>query len=245
MTDIKGKVVAITGASSGMGEVTATHLAALGACVVLGARRADRLQTLADRIEGSGGRAVWRTTDVSRRGDVQALVDLAVDAFGRLDVLISNAGVMPVSALDDLRVDDWEAMLDINVKGVLYGIAAALPVFRAQRSGHFIHTASTAAHRVVPTMSVYAASKMAVRGISEGLRQEAGPDVRVTVLTPGMTNTPGADVVPDPAVRAQLQASLDSQAMPPQAIAEAVAYAIGQPQGVEIGELVIRPTAQG
>jgi NADP-dependent 3-hydroxy acid dehydrogenase YdfG len=224
---ITGKVVAITGASSGIGESTALHLAALGAKVVLGARRTDRLEVVAARIRSTGGEALFTSVDVSRRADLTALVDLAVDTFGRLDVLFSNAGVMPISPLDELRVDDWEDMIDVNVKGVLYGIAAALPVFRAQKSGHFITTGSTATLRIVPTMAVYSGSKLAVRAITEGLRQEAGPDLRVTLITPGMTATEGAGAVTNPEIRANLQKSLDSLAMPPSTIARAIAYAYG------------------
>jgi NADP-dependent 3-hydroxy acid dehydrogenase YdfG len=245
MTGIENKVVAVTGASSGIGEATALLLAERGAKLVLGARRTERLEALAAKITGAGGEAVFASVDVSRRGDVAALVQLALDRFGRLDVLVNNAGVMPISPLDELRVEDWEAMIDVNIKGVLYGIAAALPVFRAQKSGHVINTASTAALKVVPNMSVYSGTKMAVRAISEGLRQEAGPNLRVTVVTPGMTSTEGAGAVTNPEIRASLQSSLDSLAMPPAAIARAIAFAIEQPDGVDVGEIVVRPTAQG
>ncbi|WP_353649176.1 SDR family oxidoreductase [Nakamurella sp. A5-74] len=244
MNDINNKVVVITGASSGMGEATALHLAERGAKIVLGARRADRLEALATRIVGAGGEAVWLPTDVSRRADMEALIALATTTYGRLDVLVNNAGIMPISAIDDLRVDDWEAMIDVNIKGVLYGIAASLPVFRAQNAGHVINVGSTATLRIVPTMSVYSGTKMAVRAISEGLRQEAGADLRVTLITPGMTSTEGMGVIPDPEVRVGLQATIDKIAMPASAIASAIAYAIGQPSGVDIGEVVVRPTAQ-
>jgi NADP-dependent 3-hydroxy acid dehydrogenase YdfG len=245
MPGIENKVIAITGASSGIGEATALLLAERGAKLVLGARRTERLEALAAQIAGAGGEAVFASVDVSRRDDVAALVQLALDSFGRLDVLVNNAGVMPISPLDELRVEDWEAMIDVNIKGVLYGIAAALPVFRAQKSGHVINTASTAALKVVPNMSVYSGTKMAVRAISEGLRQEAGADLRVTIVTPGMTSTEGAGGVTNPEIRASLQASLDSMAMPPAAIARAIAFAIDQPDAVDVGEIVVRPTAQG
>ncbi|WP_411087451.1 SDR family oxidoreductase [Streptomyces sp. 061-3] len=245
MPGIENKVIAITGASSGIGEATALLLAERGAKLVLGARRTERLEALAAQIAGAGGEAVFASVDVSRRDDVAALVQLALDRFGRLDVLVNNAGVMPISPLDELRVEDWEAMIDVNIKGVLYGIAAALPVFRAQKSGHVINTASTAALKVVPDMSVYSGTKMAVRAISEGLRQEAGADLRVTIVTPGMTSTEGAGGVTNPEIRASLQASLDSMAMPPAAIARAIAFAIDQPDAVDVGEIVVRPTAQG
>jgi NADP-dependent 3-hydroxy acid dehydrogenase YdfG len=174
MSGIGGKVVAITGASSGIGEATALRLAGRGAKVVLGARRADRLQSLAERIEQAGGEAAYRLTDVKRREDLANLVRLACERFGKLDVLVSNAGIGPISLLDDLRVEDWEEMIDINLKGVLYGVAAALPVFRKQGFGHFVTVVSTAGLKIVPMQSVYAATKNGVRTLCEGLRQEAG-----------------------------------------------------------------------
>jgi NADP-dependent 3-hydroxy acid dehydrogenase YdfG len=241
---IEGKVVAITGASSGIGEATASLLAERGAKVVLGARRADRLQTLAARIAAAGGDAAFAVTDVTRRADVAALVALAQERHGRLDVILNNAGIGPISPLDELRVEEWEAMLDVNVKGMLYGIAAALPVFRAQGSGHVITTASTAAHRIVPSMAVYAATKTAVRVISEGLRQEAGANLRVTVVTPGMTRTDFANDITSPAILAQIAAAKADVGIAPDAIARAVAYAIEQPDDVDVGEIIVRPTAQ-
>jgi NADP-dependent 3-hydroxy acid dehydrogenase YdfG len=241
---IDGKVVAITGASSGIGEATALLLARRGAKVVLGARRSERLRALTARIADAGGEAAYAATDVRRRADLAGLVDLARDRYGRLDVLVNNAGIGPISPLDDLRVEDWEDMIDINVKGVLYGIAAALPVFREQGFGQFVNTASTAAHRVVPDQSVYAATKMAVRAISEGLRQEAGDSLRVTVVSPGFTGTDFAQSVTDPSVRAQIVQSRDRFAIPPQAIARAIVVAIEQPPDVDVGEVVVRPTAQ-
>jgi NADP-dependent 3-hydroxy acid dehydrogenase YdfG len=236
MSDIEGKVVAITGASSGIGEATARFLAARGAKLVLGARREDRLTELADQLP----EAVYLPMDVRRRSDVADLVALAGKQFGRLDVLVSNAGVMPISPLDDLRVDDWDAMVDVNIKGVLHGIAAALPVFREQGTGHFVNVASTAGFKVVPPMAVYAGTKFAVRAISEGLRQEAGDKLRVTIISPGMTRTDVVDNMTVPEVRAQLV----EMAMPAEAVARAIAYAIEQPAGIDVGEVVIRPTAQ-
>jgi NADP-dependent 3-hydroxy acid dehydrogenase YdfG len=241
---IEGKVVAITGASSGIGEATALLLAERDAKVVLGARRPDRLDALAARIAAAGGEVAVKPTDVTNRGDLTDLVALAVERYGKLDVLVSNAGVMPVSPLDELRVDDWETMVDVNIKGVLYGIAAALPLFRRQGFGHFINTASTAAFRVTPGQSVYAGTKMAVRAVSEGLRQEAGDQLRVTIISPGMTSTNFAESVTDPATRAQLEERRDAIAMPPDAVARAIAFAIDQPSSVDVGEVVIRPTAQ-
>jgi NADP-dependent 3-hydroxy acid dehydrogenase YdfG len=172
MPEVKGKIVVITGASSGIGEATAVLLAERGARVVLGARGPERLKSLADRITRSGGEVASAVTDVRKRADLSALVALACEKFGKLDVIFNNAGVMPVSPLKDLRVDDWDQMIDVNIKGVLYGIAAALPVFRKQGFGHFINTASTAAHKTVPNQSVYSGTKFAVRAISDGLRQE-------------------------------------------------------------------------
>ncbi|MFY0579422.1 SDR family oxidoreductase [Cystobacter fuscus] len=245
MSGIKDKVVVITGASSGIGEATALLLAERGAKVVLGARRVERLESLADRIVAAGGEATHARTDVQRREDLSNLVKLACERYGKLDVLVSNAGVMPVSPLDDLRVEDWEDMIDVNIKGVLYGIAAALPVFRGQGFGHFVNVASTAGHRIVPTQSVYCGTKFAVRAISEGLRQEAGDKLRVTIISPGFVRTNFADGVTNPEVKAQLSALRDKLAMPPEAIARSIAFALEQPADVDVNEIVIRPTAQG
>jgi len=240
MSGIEGKVVAITGASSGIGEATALLLAERGARLVLGARREDRLAALASRL----GDAAYLPVDVRRRADLADLVTLARERFGRLDVLVGNAGVMPISPMDDLRVDEWDAMVDVNIKGVLHGIAAALPVFRAQGAGHFVNVASTAGFRVVPAMAVYAGTKFAVRAISEGLRQEAGDTLRVTIISPGMTRTNFADTMTNAYVRAQLAESRDAIAMLPAAVARAIAYAIEQPADIDVGEVVVRPTAQ-
>ena len=237
---IEGKVVAITGASSGIGEATAVLLAERGAKLVLGARRAERIEALAARL----GDAVSLPIDVRRREDLEAFVALAVERFGRLDVLVNNAGIGPISPLDALRVEDWEDMIDINLKGVLYGIAAALPVFREQGSGHFVNTSSTAAHRIVPSMAVYAATKTAVNVVSEGLRQEAGPDLRVTVITPGFVGTEFSQSITDPEVRAQIDERGRGMAIPPDALARAIAFAIEQPPEVDVGEIIVRPTAQ-
>jgi NADP-dependent 3-hydroxy acid dehydrogenase YdfG len=245
MAGIDGKVVAITGASSGIGEATALLLAERGATLVLGARRLDRLEALAGRIAAAGGKAGFARTDVTRRHDLAALVELACERFGKLDVLVNNAGIGPISPLDDLRVDEWEAMIDVNIKGVLYGIAAALPVFRRQGFGHFVNTASTAGLITRPAMAVYSGTKFAVRAISEGLRQEAGEKLRVTIITPGFVSTDFIDSVHNPAVRAQLEEARDKFAIPPDAIARAIAFAIEQPADVDVGEIVVRPTAQG
>ncbi len=245
MDSVRDKVIAITGASSGIGRATALRLGAGGARVVLGARRLDRLRDLADEIEAAGGRVVVHRTDVRDRAALQGLVDRSCEAFGRLDVLVSNAGVGAISRLDDLRVEDWEAMIDVNFRGVLYGIAAALPVFRQQGSGHFVTTVSTAGLRIVPTQSVYAATKNAVRTLLEGLRQEAGPDLRVTGISPGYVRTGFAsDAVLDPDVRALAQKAMETMAIAPDAVARAIQFAIAQPAEVDIGDIVIRPTAQ-
>ena len=220
-------------------------LAERGAKVVLGARGLDRLEALARRIAGAGGEVAYAQTDVRRREDLTSLVKLACDRYGQLDVLINNAGIMPVSPLDDLRVEDWEDMIDINIKGVLYGIAAALPVFRKQGFGHFVNTASTAGHKTVPNQSVYSATKFAVRAISEGLRMEAGEKLRVTIISPGFVRTNFAEGVTNPEVKAQLEGARDKFALPPEAIARAIAFAIEQPANVDVGEIIVRPTAQG
>ncbi len=245
MSGTEGKVVVITGASSGIGAATALLLAARRAKVVLGARGAERLEALAGRIAKAGGEAAYARADVKRRDEVSNLVKLACERYGKLDVLVNNAGIMPVSPLDDLRVADWEEMIDINSKGVLYGIAAALPVFRQQGFGHFVNIASTAGHKTVANQSVYSGTKFAVRAISEGLRQEAGDKLRVTIISPGFVHTNFAEGVTNPEVKAQLAAARDKFAMPPEAIARAIAFAIEQPADIDVNEIVIRPTAQG
>jgi NADP-dependent 3-hydroxy acid dehydrogenase YdfG len=244
MSGIQGKVIAITGASSGIGEATALLLAERGAQVVFGARRPERLEALAARIMAAGGEAAWTRVDVKRREDLTALVELARERFGRLDVLVSNAGVGLISPLDELRVEDWEEMIDVNLKGVLYGIAAALPVFRAQGFGHFVNTVSTAGLRIVPLQAVYAGTKNAVHTISEGLRQEAGDSVRVTVVSPGATRTEFTDSMA-PEMKAHIDDTLGKIAMPPEAVARAIAFAIEQPASVDVGDIVVRSTAQG
>jgi NADP-dependent 3-hydroxy acid dehydrogenase YdfG len=244
MSGIEDKVVAITGASSGIGEATALLLAERGAKLVLGARRSGRLEALADRIAGAGGEAAYARTDVKRRDDLAGLVKLACERYGKLDVLVNNAGIGPISPLDDLRVEDWEEMIDINIKGVLYGIAAALPVFRKQGFGHFVNTASTAGLKIVPTMAVYAGTKLAVRAISEGLRQEAGERLRVTIISPGFVHTGFAESMTNLEVKASIVEKMGRIAIPPDAIARAIAFAIEQPADIDVGEIVIRPTAQ-
>jgi NADP-dependent 3-hydroxy acid dehydrogenase YdfG len=243
MSDVTGKVVAITGASSGIGEAAGRVLAAAGAKVILGARRADRLETIANDIRKSKGEVDIQAIDVTKREDLALFVKKAQDRFGRLDVLIGNAGLMPLSPLDDLKVDEWDRMIDVNIKGVLYGIAAALPVFRKQGSGHFITVSSVAGHRVAPTGAVYSGTKFAVRAISEGLRQEAGDKIRVTIISPGTVESELAETISNPDVKKRIQ-DYRKMAIPAEAIASAMAYAIGQPGNVDVSEILIRPTAQ-
>jgi len=245
MSGIEGKVVAITGASSGIGKATALLLAGRGAKLVIGARRPDRLAAVADQIVAAGGEAAFAPTDVRRRDDLANLVTLACERFGKLDVLVNNAGIGPISLLDDLRVEDWDDMIDVNIKGVLYGIAAALPLFRKQGFGQFVNIASTAGLVTRPTMSVYSATKFAVRVISEGLRQEAGDKLRVTIITPGFVQTDFADSMTNPETKAQIVGTMEKIAISPDAIARAIAFAIEQPAEVDVGEIIVRPTAQG
>jgi NADP-dependent 3-hydroxy acid dehydrogenase YdfG len=239
------QVVVITGASSGIGRSTALHLASRGAKVVLGARRETQLRALAQEIEAAGGQALYRSTDVTRRQDLQALVDSGVARFGRLDVIVNNAGIGPLSRFDELRVEDWDAMIDVNIRGVLYGIAAALPVFRRQGSGHVINIVSTAGLRIVPAQGVYAATKNAVRTLTEALRQEAGPTLRVTEVSPGFVATEFALSNTDASTRAAVEKQMGEMAIGPDAIARCIAFAVEQPREVDVGTIVIRPTAQG
>jgi NADP-dependent 3-hydroxy acid dehydrogenase YdfG len=246
MSEIEGKVVAITGASSGIGAATALLLAERGAAVVLGARRTERLDQLVDGIRARGGRAASLSTDVTQREDLERLVGRAIEEFGRLDVLVSNAGISKIGPVSDLDVDGWSAMIDVNLRGVLHGIAAALPVFRRQGRGHFVTTVSTAGLKIVPTMAVYAATKNAVRTLLEGLRQESTDGVlRTTSISPGYVRTELADSIDDPQAREQIRANMAQFAIPPLAVARAIAFAIDQPHDVEIGDLTIRPTIQG
>ena len=241
---IEGKVIAITGASSGMGEAMAILLANRGAKVVLGARRGEMLQSLVERIQQAGGKAVYLQMDVSQKAEVSSLVNLAVEQFGRLDVMINNAGISQLNLMEELDVEGWEQMIDVNLKGVLYGIAAALPVFKSQGSGHFINIISTAGISIVPTMGVYAGTKNAVRTISEALRQESKGRWRVTGISPGFVDTPFASNIKDSKMREAIQKRAAEIAIPAESIAEAVAYAIGQPDHVDVGDIVIRPAVQ-
>jgi NADP-dependent 3-hydroxy acid dehydrogenase YdfG len=239
-------VIAVTGASSGIGEATARLLAARGASLLLGARRTDRLDRIADELRAGGAAVITSTTDVTHREDLEALVERAVDEFGRLDVLVSNAGIAKIGPVADVDVDGWSAMIDVNLRGVLYGIAAALPVFRRQGHGHFVTTVSTSGLKIVPNQAVYAATKNAVRTLLEGLRQESTDGViRTTGISPGYVRTELASSIDDPAVRAQAKRNMDEFGIPPEAVARAVAFAIEQPHDVEIGDITIRPTVQG
>lgn len=246
MAGIEGRVVAITGASSGIGEASARLLAERGARVVLGARRLERLDAVAREIREMGGVVASCATDVTRGEDMQRLIDTAVGEFGRLDVLVSNAGISKIGPISDLDVDGWSAMIDVNLRGVLNGIAAALPVFRGQRRGHFVTTVSTAGLKIVPTMAVYAATKNAVRTLMEGLRLESTDGViRTTSISPGFVDTELDSSVDDAATRAQIRRTMTEFGLPPAAVARAVAFAIEQPHDVEIGDITIRPTVQG
>ncbi|MEV4802072.1 SDR family oxidoreductase [Nonomuraea sp. NPDC049421] len=237
------KIVLITGASSGIGEATARRLAADGHIVVLGARREDRLAEVAKAIEADGGTADVRRLDVTDRQDVAAFADEVAQRYGRFDVIVNNAGVMPLSRLDALLVDEWDRMIDVNVRGLLHGIAAALPHFQRQGTGHFVTIASTGAYEVVPTGAVYCATKYAARAITEGLRLELDPAIRVTTISPGVVESELADSITDPGAREKMR-TYRAHTISPDSVAGAIAYAIGQPPGVDVNELIIRPTHQ-
>lgn len=241
MTELTNKVVLVTGASSGIGEATARELAAAGAAVVLGARRVDRLEALKGEIEAAGGAAMARALDVTSREDVAAFVEAARDRFGRVDVIVNNAGVMPLSPLAALKVEEWDRMIDVNIRGVLYGIAAVLPVMQAQGHGQIINIASTAAHQILPGAAVYCGTKFAVRAISEALRQETDT-VRVTVISPGVTESELADTITH-AETAAFIGEYRKKAIPADAIARAVRFAIAQPEGIDVNEVIVRPAA--
>jgi len=243
--NISGKVIVITGASSGLGEAAARLLSARGAIVVLGARRLERLQVLADELIGKGGQALTCAVDVTQRGQVQALVDLAVKTYGRVDVMINNAGVMPVSLIERLKVDDWDRMIDVNIKGVLYGIAAVLPQMQQQKGGHIINVSSVAGHKVRPGNTVYAATKHAVRILSEGLRQEVKAwNIRTTIISPGAVATELPDSITEADVSGAVHDFYKSIAIPADSFARAVAFAIEQPEDIDINEILFRPTRQ-
>ena len=242
--NIAGKVVVITGASSGLGEAAARSLAALGASVVLGARRVDRIQSIADELSRNGGKALAIETDVTHFDQVKRLVDSAVQTYGRIDVMINNAGLMPMSPLERLKIDDWNRMIDVNIKGVLYGIAAALPYMQRQKAGHIINVSSVAGHKVRPGGAVYSATKHAVRVISEGLRQEVKPyNIRTTVISPGMVDTELPNSATEPDVAENMRKMYEF-AVPAESFARAVVFAMSQPEDVDINEILYRPTRQ-
>jgi NADP-dependent 3-hydroxy acid dehydrogenase YdfG len=246
MDGISGKVVAITGASSGIGEATARLLAERGAMVALGARRTDRLDQIVASIVGAGGRAIACEVDVTSPAAMVGFVGRAVDEFGRLDVFVGNAGVSSLAPMTELDLDGWSSMIDVNLRGVLNGIAAAMPVFQGQGRGHFVTTVSTSGIKIVTTQAVYAATKNAVRTLLEGLRQESTDGVlRTTAISPGYVQTELVDTIADPQIREAAQASMAELGIPAAAVARAIAFAIEQPDDVEIGDLTIRPARQG
>ena len=243
--NIEGKVVVITGASSGLGEATARHLSAQGATVVLGARRADRIDALAKELAQHGGKALAVPTDVTDHAQVKRLVDAAVETYGRVDVLINNAGLMPHSPLERVKIEDWDRTIDVNLKGVLYGIGAALPHMQRQKSGHIINVSSVAGHKVRAGGAVYSAVKTAVRVLTEGLRQEVKPyNIRTTIISPGAVATELIDSITEPDIADAARKFVEDIAIDASAFARTVAFAIEQPDDVDINEILFRPTRQ-
>ncbi|MBW4663372.1 MAG: SDR family oxidoreductase [Chroococcus sp. CMT-3BRIN-NPC107] len=243
MSQISGKSIIITGASSGIGEATARMLAERGAKLMLAARREDKLTKLVAEIEATGGTAAYQVVDVTKQSQVQALADETLKLYGKIDVMINNAGIMPLSRLDQLLVEEWDRTIDINIKGVLYGIAAVLPAMQTAQSGHIINISSVAGHVVFPNAAVYCGTKYAVRAISEGLRKEIGKDIRCTIISPGAVATELTDHITDEAASKGAN-QLYEIAIEAEAIASAIAYAIEQPKEVDINEILLRPTAQ-
>jgi NADP-dependent 3-hydroxy acid dehydrogenase YdfG len=242
---IESKVVVITGASSGLGEATARHLAERGATVVLGARRRDRISALADELTTKGYKARAVQTDVTDKQQVKNLVDTAVQEFGRIDVMLNNAGLMPLAPLGRLKVDEWDRMIDVNIKGVLYGIAAALPHMKAQKSGHIINVSSVYGHVVDPGATVYCATKFAVRALSEGLRQEVKPyNIRTTIISPGAVSTELLEHISERDIQAGTKEFVSKIAVGADTFARTVAFAVNEPDHVDINEILFRPTAQ-
>ncbi|MDZ8263911.1 SDR family oxidoreductase [Nostoc sp. ChiQUE01b] len=241
MLNVENKVIAITGASSGIGEATAKLLAQNGANVVLGARRTEKLEAIVKEIRDQGNSAEFKAVDVTDREDVKAFIHFALDKFGRVDVIYNNAGVMPLSPMNALKVEEWDTMIDVNIRGVLNGIAAGLPIMEAQGGGQFINTASIGAHMVAPTGVVYCATKYAVWAISEGLRQES-KNIRVTIISPGVVETELGSDITDDAAKGFLK-ELRKTALTPQAIARSVLFAVSQPDDVDVNEIIVRPTA--
>jgi NADP-dependent 3-hydroxy acid dehydrogenase YdfG len=243
--NIEGKVVVITGASSGLGEATARLLCAQGASIVLGARRVDRLQSLVDELTASSGNALAVATDVIHCEQVKRLVDTAVQTYGRVDVMINNAGLMPQSPLERLKIEEWDRTIDVNIKGVLYGIAAALPHMKQQKAGHIINVSSVAGHKVGPGFAVYAATKHAVRALSEGLRLEVKPyNIRTTVISPGAVATELPNSVTEADIAERIRKFYKEIAIPAESFARAVVFAMSQPEEVDVNEILFRPTRQ-
>ncbi|KQR72220.1 SDR family oxidoreductase [Pedobacter sp. Leaf176] len=244
MKNIKGKVVAITGASSGMGKVIAIELARNGAKVVIGARRSERLLQIVEEIKSEGGDAAFAQIDVKNKADLVYLVNAAVGQYGKLDVIVNNAGISQLSRVDELDIDGWEEMIDINLKGVLYGMAAAIPVFKQQKSGHIVNIISTSGIKIVPMQGVYAGTKNAIRTIAEAFRQESDGTIRITGISPGVVRTDFADGIKNHEMKTIIKKNMENLAISPYAIANAVIYAISQPNDVEVGDIVIRPSKQ-
>ena len=244
MENVKGKVVAVTGASSGIGEAIARHLASLGAKVMLGARRTDKLESITSSILKDGKEAAYKALDVTQPQDVAAFVAFAVEKFGTLDVFVNNAGLMPLSMINNYKLDEWHRMIDVNIKGVLHGIAAALPVFEAKDSGQFVNITSVGDRWVGPTSTVYSATKFAVRAISDGLRQEVSRNIRVALVAPGATESELPNTISNPELKKMAVEMFRKDLIPAEAIAKAVAFAISQPDDVDVNEIVVRPTAQ-
>jgi len=243
--NIKDKVVIITGASSGMGEAAAKYLATLGATVVLGARRADKIEKLAQDIQQTGGKALAITADVTKLEQVKNLVDTAVEQFGRVDVMINNAGLMPLSPMDRINVAEWNTMIDVNIKGVLNGIAAVLPHMQVQKSGQIINTSSVAGHKVFTGSAVYSATKYAVRALTEGLRMDVKPyNIRTTIVCPGAVKTELLEHITEADIQQANKDYVGEVGISPDSFARVVAFAIGQPEDVDINEVIFRPTAQ-
>jgi len=244
MENVKGKVIAITGASSGIGEAIARHLSGLGAKVVLGARRTDKLEAIVNEIMADGGSAVFKQLDVTDSNEVKEFARYAVEKFGTLDVFVNNAGLMPLSMINSYKIEEWHRMVDVNIKGVLHGIAAALPIFEKKDSGQFVNVTSVADRWTGPTSAVYSATKFAVRALSDGLRQEVSRNIRVTLVAPGATESELAETISDPELKKLAIERFRTDLLPAAAIARAVAFAVSQPSDVDVNELVVRPTAQ-
>ena len=244
MQNIKGKIIAITGASSGMGKAIAIELAKNGAKVVLGARRTEQLLQIVDEIKSKGGEAIFTQIDVKNKADLVRLVNEAVEQYGKLDVIVNNAGVSQLSRIDELDIEGWEEMIDVNLKGVLYGMAAAIPVFKQQQSGHIVNIISTSGIKIVPMQGVYAGTKNAIRTIAEAFRQESDGNIRITGISPGLVKTDFANNIKNEEMKTAVQRGMEQIAIDPIAISNAVIYAVSQPMGVEIGDIVIRPSKQ-